>query len=148
MCSKYLVLNSFKNRHPSTAVSLKLYSPIEDSQGLSRPIGEYAHFIQQMIPSITDTIKVVPYFRDTELDNSVFLALPNIDGEDIEVKLLPSLSAEDFLGQPIIAFVDKGRPYTDKHGKQRQYYDCKFCKKWDEGKKKDISAGGKNEIPF
>ena len=81
--NKYLVLNSFKNRHPSTAVSLKLYSPIEDSQGLSRPIGEYAHFVQQMIPPITDTIKVVPYFRDTELDNSVFLALPNIDGEDI-----------------------------------------------------------------
>tara|TARA_R100001594_G_scaffold71921_3_gene106497 strand:- start:160 stop:795 length:636 start_codon:yes stop_codon:yes gene_type:complete len=72
----------------------------------------------------------------------------NIDGEDIEVKLLPSLSAEDFLGQPIIAFVDKGRPYTDKNGKQRQYYDCKFCKKWDEGEKKDISDGGKNEIPF
>ena len=72
----------------------------------------------------------------------------NIDGEDIEVKLLPSLSAEDFLGQPVIAFVDKGRPYTDKNGKTRQYMDCKFCKKWDEGKKKDISAGGKNEIPF
>ena len=72
----------------------------------------------------------------------------NIDGEDIEVKLLPSLSAEDFLGQPVIAFVDKGRAYTDKNGKQRQYHDCKFCKKWEEGKKKDISAGGKNEIPF
>ena len=72
----------------------------------------------------------------------------NINGEDIEVKLLPSLSAEDFLGQPIIAFVDKGRPYTDKNGKTRQYMDCKFCKKWDEGTKKEISAGGKNEIPF
>ena len=72
----------------------------------------------------------------------------NIAGEDVEVKLLPSLSAEDFLGQPVIAFVDKGRAYTDKNGKQRQYYDCKFCKKWDEGKKKDISSGGSNEIPF
>ena len=72
----------------------------------------------------------------------------NINGEDIEVKLLPSLSAEDFLGQPIIAFVDKGRPYTDKNGKTRQYMDCKFCKKLDEGTKKEISAGGKNEIPF
>ena len=72
----------------------------------------------------------------------------NINGEDIEVKLLPSLSAEDFLGQPVIAFVDKGRPYTDKMGKTRQYFDCKFCKKWEDGKKKDISVGGKNEIPF
>ena len=72
----------------------------------------------------------------------------NIAGEDVEVKLLPSLSAEDFLGHPVIAFVDKGRAYTDKNGKQRQYYDCKFCKKWDGGKKKDISSGGNNEIPF
>ena len=81
--NKYLVLNSFKNRHPSTAVSVKLYSPIEDSQGLNRPIGEYAYFVKQLIPPITDTIKVVPYFRDIELDNSVFLALPDIGGEDI-----------------------------------------------------------------
>tara|TARA_R110002110_G_scaffold1080_4_gene4354 strand:+ start:475 stop:1152 length:678 start_codon:yes stop_codon:yes gene_type:complete len=72
----------------------------------------------------------------------------NIDGQDVEVKLLPSLSSEDFLGQPVIAFVDKGRPYKDKNGKERQYMDCKFCKKWDDGKKKDISVGGENEIPF
>ena len=72
----------------------------------------------------------------------------NIDGEDVEVKLLRSLSAEDFLGQPVIAFVDKGRAYTDKRGKERQYFDCKFCKKWEDGKKKTISTGGSNEIPF
>ena len=72
----------------------------------------------------------------------------NIDGEDIDVKLLPTLSTEDFLGQPVIAFADKGRPYKDKMGKTRQYFDCKFCKKWEEGKKKDISTGGKDEIPF
>ena len=52
------------------------------------------------------------------------------------------------LGQPIITFVDKGKPYTDKNGVKKQFFDCKFCKKWDDGKRKDISTGGKNEIPF
>lgn len=71
-----------------------------------------------------------------------------IDGEDVDVQLLPNLTTDDMLGQPVIAFVDKGKPYTDKNGVQKQFFDCKFCKKWDDGKRKDISSGGKNEIPF
>ena len=71
-----------------------------------------------------------------------------IDGEDIEVKLLPSLTADDILGRAVIAFVDKGKPFTDKKGNKKQYFDCKFCKKWEDGKRKDITSGGKNEIPF
>ena len=72
----------------------------------------------------------------------------NIGGEDVEVQLLPNLTTEDFLGQPIIAFVDKGRPFKDKNGETKQYFDCKFCKKWEGGKKINITSGGKNEIPF
>ena len=71
-----------------------------------------------------------------------------IDGEDIEVQLLPNLTTEDILGQPVIAFVDKGKPFTDKEGNTKQFFDCKFCKKWDGGKRKDIASGGSNEIPF
>ena len=70
-----------------------------------------------------------------------------IGGEDIEVQILPSLSDDDFLGQPITAVVDLGKPWTDREGKRRQYWDCKFCKKWESGKKKSIS-GGSDEIPF
>ena len=72
----------------------------------------------------------------------------NIDGEDIEVQILPNLSDDDFLGRPVTAFVDLGRPWTDKEGKRRQYWDCKFCKKWEGGKKKTIKEGAKDEIPF
>ena len=70
-----------------------------------------------------------------------------IGGEDIEVQILPSLSDDDFLGQPITAVVDLGKPWTDREGKRRQYWDCKFCKKWEGGKKKKIS-GENNDIPF
>ena len=72
----------------------------------------------------------------------------NIGGEDIEVQILPNLSPEDFLGQPVTAVVDWGRPWTDKEGNKRQYWDCKFCKKWDSGKKKTITGENKNDIPF
>tara|TARA_Y100001951_G_C11272835_1_gene259925 strand:- start:282 stop:914 length:633 start_codon:yes stop_codon:yes gene_type:complete len=70
-----------------------------------------------------------------------------IDGKEVEVSLLPNLSPEDMLGKPGIAFVDKGRPFTDKEGKQKQYWDAKFMKKWENGKEKTIS-GGDNAIPF
>ena len=71
-----------------------------------------------------------------------------IGDEDVEVQILPSLSDDDFLGQPVTAVVDLGKPWTDKEGKRRQYWDCKFCKKWEGGKKKAISGGKSNEIPF
>ena len=70
-----------------------------------------------------------------------------IDGNDVEVKLLPNLSPEDTLGQPCIAFVDLGRPWVNKNGERKQYWDSKFIKKWADGEKKVIS-GGDDEIPF
>ena len=70
-----------------------------------------------------------------------------VNGEDLEVKLLPNLTPEDTLGQPCIASVDLGRPWTNKNGERKQYWDSKYIKKWDEGEKKVIS-GGEDEIPF
>ena len=70
-----------------------------------------------------------------------------IDGEDVEVQLLPNLVAEAMLGQPVIAFVDKGREFINKNGEKTFFWDCKFCKKWEGGIKKDISSSGSG-IPF
>ena len=70
-----------------------------------------------------------------------------IDGEDVEVQLLPNLTSDLMLGQPVVAFVDKGRPFTNKEGKEVFYWDCKFCKKWEGGKKKEISTKG-GDLPF
>ena len=71
-----------------------------------------------------------------------------IDGKDVEVQLLPNLTSDIMLGQPIVAFVDKGRPYTDKNGNERVFWDCKFCKKWEGGKKKEISTNSGSGLPF
>ena len=70
-----------------------------------------------------------------------------IDGNEIEVQLLPNLSTEDMLGKPGKAFVDKGRPWTDKEGNQRRFFDVKWVNKWEDGKEKTIS-GASDEIPF
>ena len=65
----------------------------------------------------------------------------------IEVQLLPNLSASDMLGKPAIAVVDKGRPWVNKDGETKQYWDAKFLKKWEEGKQKTVS-GADDAIPF
>ena len=70
-----------------------------------------------------------------------------INGEEIEVQLLPNLSASDMLGKPAIAVVDLGRPFVNKDGETKQYWDAKFLKKWEEGKQKTVS-GADDAIPF
>ena len=70
-----------------------------------------------------------------------------INGDDVEVKLLPNLSPDDTLGQPCIAFVALGSPWVNKNGDSKQDCDSQYIKKWAEGEKKVIS-GGEDEIPF
>ena len=70
-----------------------------------------------------------------------------IDGEDVEVQLLPNLTSDLMLGRPVIAFVDKGRPFINKKGEETFFWDCKFCKKWAGGKAKDIKSKD-GDLPF
>ena len=72
----------------------------------------------------------------------------NINGEDVEVQLLPELSSSDMLGKSCKAMVDLGRPWTNKDGERKQYWDAKYVMKWDEGKDKVISEADSDEIPF
>ena len=70
-----------------------------------------------------------------------------IDGEDVEVQLLPNLTSDVMLGRPVVAFVDKGRPFINKKGEETFFWDCKFCKKWAGGKAKDIKSKD-GDLPF
>ena len=72
----------------------------------------------------------------------------SIDGQDVDVQILPSLLSEDMLGKPVTAFVALGKPFTNRNGEKKQYFDCKFCKTWDGGKKKKIIGEKKDDIPF
>ena len=67
-----------------------------------------------------------------------------VDGQEIEMKALPNLTSQDMLGKPVTAFVAKGRPFTNKEGKTRTFYDCKWIKQWEGGKTKEVG----DEIPF
>jgi len=104
-------------------------------------------------PGKDDTFESNPEGNGTYLRfcNTIDVDCPvekrEINGEEIEVQLLPNLSANDMLGKPVTAFVDLGRPWTNKDGERKQYWDAKYVKKWDEGKAKTITGDG-NEIPF
>ena len=72
----------------------------------------------------------------------------NINGEDVEVALLPELSPSDMLGKACKAMVDLGRPWTNKDGERKQYWDAKYVMKWDSGEDKVISEADSDDIPF
>ena len=72
----------------------------------------------------------------------------NINGQDIEVQLLPDLTPGDTLGKSCKAMVDLGRPWTNKDGERKQYWDSKYVMKWEEGTDKVISEADSDEIPF
>ena len=67
-----------------------------------------------------------------------------IDGKKIKVEIMPSLSEEDIVGKPAIGVVGRGKPYTNKNGKEIKPWYVKFVKSWDEGEVKDFNQ----EIPF
>ena len=68
-----------------------------------------------------------------------------MNGDSVEVQVLPSLDTGEINGKPAIAVIDKGKPYTWQ-GKERTPYVVKFVKKWEEGKVKTGEDG--NDIPF
>lgn len=69
-----------------------------------------------------------------------------INGKEIELQSLPNLTTNDLIGKPVIAVVGEGRPWKDKNGNDRTFWDCKFIKKWAEGKEKsDVPS---QDIPF
>ena len=67
-----------------------------------------------------------------------------IDGKKVTVEIMPSLSEDDINGRPVVAVVDRGKPYTNKQGKEIKPWQVKFVKSWDEGEIRDFSE----EIPF
>ena len=67
-----------------------------------------------------------------------------IDGKKVTVEIMPNLSEEDINGRPVTAVVGRGKPYTNKNGKEINPWQVKFVKAWDEGEMKDFSE----EIPF
>ena len=67
-----------------------------------------------------------------------------IDGKNIYVEIMPSLSEDDINGRPVTAVVGRGKPYTNKNGKEIKPWQAKFVKAWDDGEVKDFTE----EIPF
>ena len=65
-----------------------------------------------------------------------------MNGQDVEVQVLPQLKADDINGKPAIAIIDAGKPYKTKEGQERTPFEVKYIKTWEGGTTKD------EEIPF
>ena len=65
-----------------------------------------------------------------------------MNGQDVEVQVLPPLKGTDIDGAPAIALIDAGKPYKNKEGEERTPFVVKFVKQWEGGVKKDA------DIPF
>ena len=68
----------------------------------------------------------------------------DMGGKKVTVEIMPSLSEEDINGRPVTAVVGRGKPYTNKNGKEIKPWQAKFVKSWDEGEIRDFNE----EIPF
>lgn len=69
-----------------------------------------------------------------------------INGEEVTVKALPTLTEKDITGAPVIAVVGEGRKYTNRNGKEVTPKEVKFVKAWKEGKK--LETVDEADIPF
>ncbi len=105
-----------------------------------------------LVPKDGDTFKANPegnksftYFCD-----ALQIELPSkpktIDGVEVVVKSLPTLTDADLLGKPVIAVVGEGSKYTNKNGKEVTPKEVKFVKAWRDGEVKEIEADA--DIPF
>ena len=47
---------------------------------------------------------------------------------------------------PVEAMVKTGKPYTDKNGNKRNYFDGKWVNPWTDGKR--MKTGVNDDIPF
>ena len=68
------------------------------------------------------------------------------NGGTVKVKSLPTIKADDIIGMPVVGVVGKGRPYTNKNGKEVTPSEVKFVKAWSDGIKKEMNADA--DIPF
>ena len=59
---------------------------------------------------------------------------------------LLGLSTKDIEGKPVVAVIDRGRPFTAKDGREVKPWEVKYVMQWAEGKAKEPTDLG--DIPF
>ena len=72
----------------------------------------------------------------------------NVGGKDIEVKVLPKLEPKDINGKAVVAVIGKGKPWTNKEGKEVKSNVVRFVKTWEDGQSIEIEEVDMDDIPF
>ena len=59
---------------------------------------------------------------------------------------MPSLSIDDVTGRPVVAVIDRGKPFKGKDGRDVNPWEVKYVMQWVDGKIKEPTDLG--DIPF
>lgn len=70
-----------------------------------------------------------------------------LNGDEVEVKELPDLTEDDFIGKPVLAVIGRGKPWKGNDGRMRTPYEVKWFRKWADGDVVDVEAKD-DDLPF
>ena len=76
------------------------------------------------------------------------LVKAKVGGKEVEVKSLPELNTEDINGKPVIAIIGKGKPWTNKEGKEVKSNIVRYVKQWEGGEVMEIKEENLDDLPF
>ena len=109
----------------------KFLHPSEDDEFEANPVGNkgYANMCQ--------VLGKEPEVKELELN-----------GDVVQVKELPDLTEEDFLGKPCLAIIGRGKPWKGNDGKMRTPYEVKWFRQWADGEQIDVEVLENDDVPF
>ena len=126
------------------------FKDVEGSNYIGREIRSQGVFFF-LTPDVGDDFKANPggNRKFMETLEAIGVECPEIeidvDGEKRRVKTLPDIDESAFLGAPVLANVDLGKPWKGSDGVERQSFEVKSVDKWEQGAKIDVETA---ELPF
>ena len=69
-----------------------------------------------------------------------------VNGKTVNVHILPSITAEQINGTPVVAVVGRGKDWVNNEGKTVPSWRAKFVKRWEDGKR--LSTMTSDDLPF
>ena len=69
-----------------------------------------------------------------------------VNGNTVKVHILPSITAEQVNGTPVVAVVGRGKDWVNDEGKTVPSWRAKFVKRWESGKR--LSTMTSDDLPF
>jgi len=124
--------------------------PVEGNNYVGREIRSAGIFFF-LTPDIGDSFKANPGGNRGYMNAVTALGIEcpeievEVDGDKRMVKSLPDLRESDFIGKPVLANVNMGKPWKGNDGVERQTPEVKTIDLWKDGVQVDMEV---DDLPF